>query len=949
MERTLGPRIVWKPCEPPVIGELIANLRTQSPQAFAGAVVLKAREAWLPFYSDHFLVDVLLHGVGEVERALLLHGPADTHWLDGQALPVHIVNELESLALTVDTVLDYVRYFLFVMRGDQGAFVLIESPEEITTVAAIAVPPENPGTADLESVRGLWVPLHLDGRTDDGRFRVQGTVAYADALYGSTFAVKSDGEIEMIDDRPLAELAGFATPACPMLSRRPEDPEPPQAEAKPALQEILRQAEARAAKAAEAARAAKAKSDLPVTEAFISVLLAEAVRASLGHRLLQRFNTESDAAGPVGQLTRFVEEFAPIIAIEAEIPFVEHIVVGLLDPERETFPKDGTRQAAAVSGDDTRCWVDVREAGARLHLVSFHAYRTLWDAEWTAHQLAIGEAPVLIGCARRADVPEALRRVTDLFLTLPRIDERLFVDIFRQVIGTPPPARWKTGGADWVRYLLHTDFHAPLRLGLSAAEAVDYLRERCEARLAQVSAADSLALKDLHGLGEARQVAEDLIADIGAARAGRIPWSAVDRGLLLVGAPGTGKTTLARAIARACDVKFIHASATQWQSAGGLDQHLRAIRETFSEARRYAPAILFLDEIDSIGNRELFDGSNAIYQTDIVNAVLEQIQGMDAKEPVIVIGATNFLDKVDPALRRAGRLDQVISVPRPNVAGLEQIFAYYLAPHRKARNVERDVKVLPLAQLAFGLTGADVEFFVRGAARRARKEGRRIAQADLVAEVTRRPRRPDSVVRLSPEDMRRVAVHETGHALAALMSSVGAPELAFVSIIPRMDGSLGFTASVPPEGAVMTRTGVHERLRTIMGGRAAEEVVYGKDDVSLNSGGGQTSDLAVATRMATNVVCTSGFGTDGSLHWTSTPTAAQSKQVDALLRSAYRAAVGLLRTNRAALDRIASALVERQELDGAAVRVLLQGERGRVPAAGTTRRPPSANGGPRRR
>jgi ATP-dependent Zn protease len=284
---------------------------------------------------------------------------------------------------------------------------------------------------------------------------------------------------------------------------------------------------------------------------------------------------------------------------------------------------------------------------------------------------------------------------------------------------------------------------------------------------------------------------------------------------------------------------------------------------------------------------------------------------------------------VDPALRRAGRLDQVINVPRPNVAGLEQIFAYYLAPHRKSKNVERDVKVLPLAQLAFGLTGADVEFFVRGAARRARKEGRRIAQVDLVAEVTRRPRRPDSVIRLTPEDMRRVAVHETGHALAALMSSVGAPELAFVSIIPRMNGSLGFTASVPPEGAVMTRTEVHERLRTIMAGRAAEEVVYGKGNISLSSGGGQSSDLAVATLTATNVICTSGFGTDGSLHWTSTPTAAQLKQVDALLRRAYRAAVELLRANRVALDRIAAALVEHQELDGAAVRALLAGPRAR--------------------
>ena len=233
-----------------------------------------------------------------------------------------------------------------------------------------------------------------------------------------------------------------------------------------------------------------------------------------------------------------------------------------------------------------------------------------------------------------------------------------------------------------------------------------------------------LALKDLHGLGEARQVAEDLIADIGAARAGRIPWAAVDRGLLLVGAPGTGKTTLARAIARACDVKFIHASATQWQSAGGLDQHLRAIRETFSEARRYAPAILFLDEIDSIGNRELFSGSNAHLPDGRRQRGPRADPGHGRRsEPVIVIGATNFLEKVDPALRRAGRLDQVINVPRPNVAGLEQIFAYYLAPHRKAKNLERDVKVLPLAQLAFGLDRRGRRV-LRARRRAARTQGR---------------------------------------------------------------------------------------------------------------------------------------------------------------------------------------------------------------------------------
>ena len=929
MDRNLGPNISWHDCEPAEIGALLAEFRSRAARSFESVAILRARRARLPFYDDHELFDLLLHGVPGVDRAVLLHSQSNTQWLDGQSAPIHAVNELESLELTDAIALDYVRFFLFAMRGDQGAFVLIEDPGELS-VATLAVGEEAGDAATrLETARAKWQPLRFDGHTDDGRMRVQATVAYAGGLYASVFAVKRDGEIEMIDDQPIVSLEGLASPDCPVLGPEPVDPEETESPAR-MLAEQMAAARKGQRREAEQIEEARARSDLPVTEAFVSVLLAEAVRGALGHRLLQRFNTQSHPAGSLGQLSRFIAEFAPVVVIESDIPFVEDIVVGLLDPGHDVFPKGSVQHAAAVTGDDSRCWVDARAAGAKLHMISFHAYRQLWDADWTAHQLAVGDAAVLIGCERRADVPEPLRRVTDLFLTLPRIDDKLFSGIFNKVTGVPAPPRWRVGGSDWVRYLLHTDFHAPLRLSLDPAEAIAYLRERSKSRLALVSAVDSPVLKDLHGLGEARQIAEDLVADVAAARAGRISWQAVDRGLLLVGAPGTGKTTLARAIARACDIKFVHASATQWQSAGGLDQHLRAMRMTFAEARRYAPAILFIDEIDSIGNRETFEGSNAIYQTEVVNGLLEQIQGMDAQAPLIVIGATNFLEKIDPALRRAGRLDQVINVPRPNVAGLEQIFAYYLAPQRKARNLDRDVKPKALAQLAFGLTGADVEFFVRGAARRARKEGRRIRHADLVAEVTRRSRRPDAVERLSPEDMRRVAVHETGHALSALCSTTGAPELTFVTIIPRMDGSLGFTASVPPDGAVLTRTQVLERLRTILAGRAAEEVVYGKDDISLSSGGATSSDLAVATRTATGVVCTAGFGTDGSLHWTTQPTAAQAKQVDALLRSAYRAAVALLRRHRAALDRIADALVESQELDGDAVRALWQ-ESGRTP------------------
>jgi AAA+ superfamily predicted ATPase len=922
MERSLGPSITWRNCRGKFLAEVMARLRSESSDAFAQAAIVALRRATLPFYREHSLLDARLSHVAGVDRAILLYGASGTHWLDGHSYEIHAVNEAETLALTGATVLDYLRFFLFALRGENGAFTLIERAEEIESAAG--------SEAEVAAARTSWRPLVLRERAAEGHYIVDATVAYDSGLFAATFNVQPDGQVEMIDDTPVFALDRLIVPTCPELVPEPSAaadsdaanvaPEGPVAP-ETALADVS--ADAAAAPAPPPAAAAPSLDDRAVTEAVVAVLLADAVTRSLNHRLLQRFNVHSAASGPVAQLARFVYTATPVIIIESEIPFVEEIVSLLLDPLDKVFPREVCHRAGAVSGDDTRCYVDLTNARLRLYALSFHAYRSLWDAEHVAHEFSLGTATVLIGCSRSNDVPEALRRVADLVLTLPRIDGQRFVEILKRVTGAPPPAGWDADGGEWVRYLLHSDFHAPVRLRFNAPESIDYLRERSLARLQRVSADNAPRLEDLHGLGEARQVAEDLIADIGAARTGQLPWSAVDRGFLLVGAPGTGKTTLARAIARACDIKFVQGSAAQWQSAGALDLHLRAIRETFAEARRYAPTILFIDEIDSIGNRDNFAGSNAIYQTEVVNALLEQVQGIDPDEPVVVIGATNHLQSVDPALRRAGRLDQVINIPRPGIAGLEQIFAFHLRPYRTAKQLAPDVDPRQLAELAFGLTGADVEFFVRGAARRARKERRSITQADLLAEVTRRPRRPDSVIQLSPEEMRRVAVHEAGHALVALLSPSAAAAVTFVTIIPRMDGSLGFTASVPAQSPVLTRPQVLERLRTTLGGRAAEELVYGREEISLNSGGGESSDLAVATRIATRVICTSGFGGDDTLQWTQSPTGSQMVEVDRLLRRTYRESLSLLRQHRGALDRLVEALVAEQEIPGNRARALI--------------------------
>ena len=892
MEQPLEPGVTWQPCGDEQAAEALARLTDLAPEAFAGATLVAGACTDLPFYASYRLIDLEVKRDGTPDRAFVLHGPVHTRWLDGTSAPVHEANDDESLELTDESVLDYLRFFLFFVRGDSGAFVLLEDADNITLTGD-----DGAGAA----LQGSLAPLAIrDARDDADRWVVDGLVAYEDALFAATFAVAADGEVDMVDDEPLTALDGLSVTEPPSLQ--------------------------------PATRRAPLLRDRDVTEAVVAVLLEDAIRereSDVAKRslLLGHFKSVTQAGAvdqPIERLARLMAGSMPVVIIESDIPFVEEFVAGLVDGSSGQVTGGAIDRAGVVEGDELRCRVDYAGSATKLHLLSFHAYRSLFDAERTAHELALRDAAVLIGCDRTGDVPEPLYRIQDLALRFPRIDRRRFARIFERVFGTTPTSGWDAAGSDWTRYLVPTDFHIPRRLGVAADQALLMLHDRVETRLRQVTPDIGPSLGELHGLGEARQICEDLISDIRAAQAGRIPWAHVDKGVLLVGAPGTGKTTLARAVAKECGIKFVSVSAAAWQSAGALDAHLRAMRASFTEARRFAPAILFLDEIDSIGSRELLGGDhNVIYQTEVINSLLEQIQGILTVDPVIVIAATNYPERVDPALRRAGRLDQVVELPLPNIASLEHIFAYYLKALRADRQVGRDVKTRILAELAFGRTGADVEFFVRGAARRARRVNRKIKQEDLLAEITQRPRRPDSAPRLGPDEMRRVAVHEAGHAVALLTSSTQGNDLTFVTIIPRMDGSLGFVASVPRDGHVLTRRTLIEELETALAGRAAEELVFGAQYIGAGAGGAtRSSDLAVATRLATLIVCQSGLGDDNALHWTETPTAAQETQIGALLGRAYGSVLARLQTHRPLLDQIIAVLEEKQELSGTELRRL---------------------------
>ena len=552
------------------------------------------------------------------------------------------------------------------------------------------------------------------------------------------------------------------------------------------------------------------------------------------------------------------------------------------------------------------------------------AYSQLADPERAAHELIRGEHSALIGTGSLKALPEPIRRIVETTITLPRLDRQVFARLFAAIFGAPPPEETEGENGAWIAYVQPWDLARIARGGKEPQRAYIMLRHRIEDRLARVTPSHGPSLADLHGLGEARLRAEMLIADIQAAVAGRIPWDQVDRGMLLAGPPGCGKTALARAIAKDCGVRFVECSAARWQMAGHLGEHLAAIARDFAEARRFAPSILFIDEIDSIGSREQFSGSNAAYHQQVVNAVLAELQGFSERGKVVIVAATNLVEHVDPALRRAGRLDRVVKVSLPTIAALEKIYEYYLQRHGAGQEPDADIALRPLAEASFGRTGADVSLIVRGALRRARRAGRPTCQDDLLAEIYERPIDRDLDRPLQGEGIRRVAIHEAGHALVSLKAGGNRRQIGYVSIVPRGDGSLGFVALKPDADlTTLTRADYLAHLQVILAGRAAEEVFYGPEGIGSGAGGGEESDLAKATNLALDMVCKLGLGRRAPLLWHHDSSDEDYREAQEMVDEAYQNSRKLLENDRNMLVDLVDMLIANQEISGEELKGLI--------------------------
>jgi cell division protease FtsH len=440
---------------------------------------------------------------------------------------------------------------------------------------------------------------------------------------------------------------------------------------------------------------------------------------------------------------------------------------------------------------------------------------------------------------------------------------------------------------------------------------------------------------DVAGVDEAKEELVEVVdflkspkkyTDIG----GKIP-----KGVLLVGPPGTGKTLLARAVAGEAGVPFFRMSGAEFVEMF-VGVGASRVRDLFRQAREKAPCIIFIDELDAIGKSRIsgpMGGNDEREQT--LNQLLVEMDGFDATSGLIILAATNRPDVLDPALLRPGRFDRQVMVDRPDLIGRQAI----LAIHAKAVKLDDAVDLGEVARSTPGFVGADLANIVNEAALLAVRGGRRkVAQRDFEAAIEKVVTGLEKKSRvMNPEERRAIAYHEAGHALVAAFTE-GSDPVQKVSIVPRGFGALGFTLQMPTEDRyVVTEGQLLGQIDVFMGGRAAEEIVFGR--ISTGAASDITKATDIARRMITdygmserfrNVALTKrGTGMGGAQEPFLTREYSEETQryvddeVAKIIAERYALALKTLRNRKALLDTVSAELLEKETLDAARFRELV--------------------------
>ena len=411
--------------------------------------------------------------------------------------------------------------------------------------------------------------------------------------------------------------------------------------------------------------------------------------------------------------------------------------------------------------------------------------------------------------------------------------------------------------------------------------------------------------------------------------------ASMPKGILLVGPPGTGKTMLAKAVAGESNVPFFSISGSEFVEMF-VGMGASKVRDLFSQAKEKAPCIVFIDEIDAIGQKRsggAMGGNDEREQT--LNQLLTEMDGFESNNGVIILAATNRPESLDPALTRPGRFDRRVPVELPDLAGREAI----LKVHARKIKPAEDVDFHTIARMASGASGAELANIINEAALRAVRNGRTIVtQADLeesIEVVIAGYQKKNAV--LSDQEKKVVAYHEIGHALVAAMQTHSAP-VQKITIIPRTSGALGYTMQVETgDKYLMTKQEIENKSATFTGGRAAEEVVFGEITTGASNDIEQATKLARAmiTRygmsddfdmVALETVTNQYLGGDASLACSADTQKVIDDKVVALVKTQHEKAKKLLTENRSKLDVLAQYLYEKETITGEEFMTILERE-----------------------
>ena len=440
-----------------------------------------------------------------------------------------------------------------------------------------------------------------------------------------------------------------------------------------------------------------------------------------------------------------------------------------------------------------------------------------------------------------------------------------------------------------------------------------------------VKSSNGIKFTDVAGEDEAKENLTEIVEYLHDPDKYKEIGASMPKGILLVGPPGTGKTMLAKAVAGEANVPFFSMSGSEFVEMF-VGMGASKVRDLFKQAKEKAPCIVFIDEIDAIGKKRdgQVGGNDEREQT--LNQLLTEMDGFEGNNGVIILAATNRPESLDPALLRPGRFDRRVPVELPDLKGREEI----LKVHARKIKVADNVDFNKIARMASGASGAELANIVNEAALRAVRDGRKFAtQADLeesIEVVIAGYQKKNAI--LTDKEKRIVAYHEIGHALVATKQTNSAP-VQKITIVPRTSGALGYTMQVEEEGNhyLMSKEEMENKIATLTGGRAAEEIAFG----SVTTGA--SNDIEQATKLARGMITRYGMskdfdmvametvtnqylGGDSSLTCSMETQTAIDREVVELVKKQHEKAGQILLENRAKLDELSQYLYEKETITG---------------------------------